>query len=82
MADENVEFIDCATISIQYDATGGASVSFVVVKSDTNELEKVYTNLEFGGVTFTGLIMSAVQRVVIGSGGWCEWQIQLQGVGN
>jgi len=82
MADEDVEFIDCATISIQYDATGRASVSFVVVKNGTSELEKVYTDVNFGGVNFTGIIMSAVQRVVIGSGGWCEWQIQLQGVGN
>jgi len=82
MADENVEFIDCATISIQYDATGRSSVSFVVVKNGTSELEKVYTDVNFGGVNFTGIIMSAVQRVIIGSGGWCEWQVQLQGVGN
>jgi len=82
MADEDVEFIDCATISIQYDATGRASVSFVVVKNDTEELGRSYSTIEFGGVTFTGIIMSAVQRVIVGGDGWCEWQIQLQGVGN
>ncbi len=82
MADEAIEFIDCATISIQYSATGAASVSFVVVKNDTNTLENDYSAPTFGGVNFDGIIMSAVQRVIIGSGGWCEWQIQLQGVGN
>lgn len=78
---ESAEFIDCGSISIQYDATGRASVSFVVV-TNKESLGKTYTSLEFGGVSFTGSLMSAVQKPIIGSGGWFEWQMQLQGVGN
>lgn len=78
---EAVEFIDCSTISIQYDATGKASISFTVVKNDDSTLSD-YSSLFFGGVNFTGVIMSAVQRPILGSGGWIEWQMQLQGVGN
>jgi len=78
---EIIEFIDCSTISIQYDATGRASVSFTVVKNDDSTLRD-YSSLFFGGVNFTGVIMSAVQRPILGGGGWVEWQMQLQGVGN
>jgi hypothetical protein len=81
------EFIDCGTISIQYDTTGKAAVSFVVVKQGAGSLNKTYSSLDFGGRTFTGSIMSAVQKPIIGSGDgkgsvWFEWQMQLQGVGN
>lgn len=81
MAIENVEFIDCGSVSIQYDATGQVSVSFVVVTNNYS-LTKVYTSLEFGGVRFIGSLMSAVQKPIMGSGGWYEWQMQIQGVGN
>ncbi len=74
-----VEFIDCSTISIQYDAMGRATISFVIVKNDTRLLSKSYSSLSFGGVSFEEcLVMSAVQRPIIGSGGWVEWQMQLQ----
>jgi len=85
---ENIEFIDCSTISIQYDATGRASLSFTVVRSDLEALQKTYTNLTFGGVTFEAVIMSASMKPVVGSAsppvseGWAEWQMQMQGVGN
>lgn len=76
---EDVEFIDCSTISIQYDATGRATISFVIVKNDLRVLSKSYSSLSFGGISFYEcLVMSAIQRPIIGSGGWCEWQMQLQ----
>ena len=80
------EFIDCSTVSIQYDTTGKATVSFVVV-TDSASLGGTYTSLSFGGVSFVGVIMSVVQRPILGSGdgggvGWSEWQMTLQGVGN
>jgi len=79
---ENIEFIDCSTISIQYDATGRASVSFTVVRSDTEALQRVYTTVVFGGVTFQGVLMSANKKPILGGDGWTEWQLQIQGVGN
>ena len=81
-AQENIEFIDCATISIQYDATGRATVSFTVVRSDTSSLQKTYTVVTFGNVTFQGVLMSANKKPITGGEGWTEWQMQIQGVGN
>jgi len=80
------EFIDCGTVSIQYDTTGRATISFVVV-TDSDRLSASYTSLSFGGINFIGVIMSAVQRPILGSGddeeaAWFEWQMTLQGVGN
>ena len=80
------EFIDCGTVSIQYDTTGKATISFVVVTDSTRELGGTYTSLDFGGINFTGSIMSAVQKPIIGSGdgsgaAWFEWQMTVQGVG-
>jgi len=75
------EFIDCPSVSISYDSTGKATVSFVVVSS-TGSIKGSYSHISFGGVGFEGALMSAVQKVIIGGDGWCEWQIQLQGVGN
>jgi len=81
------EFIDCGTVSIQYDITGKAAISFVVVTDSSSGLTGGYTSLNFGGINFIGSIMSAVQKPIIGSGdgsgaAWFEWQMTLQGVGN
>ena len=79
---ENIEFIDCSTIAIQYEATGKASVSFTVVRSDINDLQRVYTTVTFGNVTFQGILISANKKPITGGEGWTEWQMQIQGVGN
>jgi len=81
-AQANVEFVDCSTISIQYEATGRASVSFTVVRSDTSSLQRSYTTISFGNVTFQGILMSANKKPITGGDGWTEWQLQIQGVGN
>lgn len=81
-AQENIEFIDCSTISIQYEATGRATLSFTVVRSDTESLKRVYTTITFGNVTFQGVLMSANKKPVLGGEGWTEWQLSIQGVGN
>ena len=81
-AQEDIEFIDCSTLSIQYDATGKASLSFTVVRSDIGALQKEYTTLVFGGVTFDGVLMSANKKPILGGEGWTDWQMQVQGVGN
>lgn len=79
---DDIEFIDCASLSIQYDATGIASLSFVVLKNSMEDLTGTYTTLTAGGVDFEGVIMSKIQTPIIGSGGWCQWQMQVRGVGN
>lgn len=81
-AQENIEFIDCSTISIQYDATGKATVAFTVMRSDTEALKRVYTTVTFANVTFKGVLMSANKKLIIDGEGWTEWQLQIQGVGN
>lgn len=82
MVENNIEFIDCGSLSIQYDATGIASLSFVVIKNNMDDLDGTYTILTAGGVDFEGVIMSKIQTPLLGSGGWCQWQIQIRGVGN
>jgi hypothetical protein len=77
-----VEFIDCSSLSISYDATGKATVSLTVVRDDRNQITSTYTNRTWGGVRFDCVIMSSSQRPMIGSGGWSEWSLQMEGVGN
>lgn len=87
MAD--IEFIDCSSVNVQYDATGKATVSFVVVKNSSNAINvDSYKSLCFGFVNFEGVLMSIVQKPILGSFDsltndiWVEWQMELQGVGN
>jgi len=77
-----VEFIDCSSLSISYDATGKATISLSVVRDDGNALQDSYTNRSWGGVNFDCIIMSSAQKPMIGSGGWSEWALQMEGVGN
>lgn len=80
---EGIEFIDCGTLSISYDATGKVTVSFTVIRDDSqNFLDNTYTEPNWGGVQFGLIVMRAAQQPIIGSGGWCQWQMQLEGVGN
>jgi hypothetical protein len=89
---DNIEFIDCSSISIQYDATGLATLSFVVLRNNTTpmtslDLEK-YSSVCFGFVKFIGVLMSVTQKPIIGSFNeftnemWVEWQFNLRATGN
>ena len=82
MAIEEIEFIDCGSLSINYDETGKATISLSVVRNDSNALEKNYTNRTWGSVRFNTVLMSASQQPMIGSGGWSQWSLQMEGVGN
>ncbi len=67
---EVFEFIDCATISIQYQVTGLANVSFTVVS--TEQIPGVvpirdYTQLTFGGVDFKGFVTQLDSGIIVGS---------------
>jgi hypothetical protein len=51
------EFIDCATLTINYDILGQATLSFSVVSRFAQPIDvNAYTNLTFGGVNFRGYI--------------------------
>lgn len=71
MASETFEFIDCATISIQYQATGLANVSFTVVSTEQEPgvLPPVrdYTQLAFGGIDFKGFVTQLDSGIIPGS---------------
>jgi hypothetical protein len=67
---EQFEFIDCATISINYQQNGLAAVSFTVVS--TEEVPGVfpfrdYTDLTFGGLSFKGFITNLTTQIILGS---------------
>jgi len=76
-----VEFIDCGSLSITYDATGKASISFSVL-TDNDKLTDDYTDKEWGSIRFDCVITNVMQRPIIGSKKWFEWSIQMEGVGN
>ena len=64
---ESFEFIDCSTLSINYQANGLATVSFTVVS--TEQVPGVnpprnYTDLTFGGVNFKGFLTEVVSGVI------------------
>lgn len=78
---EEIEFVDCGSLSISYDATGKASVSLTVVRNDRLPIRGTYTNKRWGGTQFDLIAMSSSQNVLIGSGGWSEWALQMEGIG-
>lgn len=64
---EDFEFIDCATISIQYQQNGLATVSFTVVS--TAPVPGVtpprdFTQHTFGGVDFKGFITQVDSTII------------------
>ena len=62
------EFIDCSSLSINYDKLGLAAVSFTVVASQAEPIDtQVYTNLTFGGINFTGYITGIEIRRIPGT---------------
>ena len=75
------EFVECSSVSIQYDATGKASVSFNVIKDSSSEVTG-HNSFSYGGVSFDGVVMKKEQQYIRGSGNWFQWSIQWQGVGN
>ena len=75
------EFTECASLSIQYDTTGKASISFTVIRDDNSEVTG-YKSLNFANVNFDGVIMKKEQQYLRGSNKWYQWQMQWQGVGN
>lgn len=62
------EFIDCSTLSVNYDKLGAATVTFTVVASQVEPIDtQAYTDLTFGGINFTGYITSIEIRRIPGT---------------
>lgn len=64
---EQFEFIDCPSISIQYQQNGLASVSFTVVS--TEQIPGVnpsrdFTQLTFGGIDFKGFVTQLASSII------------------
>jgi hypothetical protein len=79
---EQIEFIDCGSLSLNYDATGRVSISLSIVKNSAGvDLDK-YSNLTWGEVEFDTVVTNASQKALVGSINWYEWSLQLSGVGN
>lgn len=80
MAKELIEFIDCGSLSISFDATGKASVSLTVLRNDNNMYNAAnYTNRTWGQTRFDLITMSASAEALVGSA-WTQWAIQMEGV--
>jgi len=70
MADQNFEFLDCATLSINYDRTGLANISFTIVSTwpvPGLNPPRDFTQLSFGGIDFKGYITQLDSTIIIGS---------------
>ena len=72
MATEKFEFIDCSTISIQYQVTGLANVSMTVVSTEQEPgvfppPGRDYTQLTFGGIDFKGFVTQLDSSIIPGS---------------
>jgi len=62
------EFIDCSTLSINYDILGFATLSFTVVASQKQPIDtNIYTDLTFGGINFVGYITGLEIRRIAGT---------------
>lgn len=64
---EQFEFIDCESISIQYQTNGLANVSFTVVSTEQEPgvtPPRDFTQLTFGGVDFKGFITQVQSRMI------------------
>ena len=79
MAVESFEFVDCSTISIQYQSNGLAQVSFTV-SADSATLQNDYTSVIFGGVTFKGYFTEYKPQQVEGTFGY-EHQFSMIAIG-
>jgi hypothetical protein len=62
------EFLDCATLTINYDPLGQATLNFTVVAALPEPISvQAYTDLVFGGIRFTGFITSLEVRRITGT---------------
>ena len=67
MVTENFEFLDCQSISIQYQQNGLATVSFTVVSTfqvPGLNPPRDFTQLTLGGIDFKGFITQLASSII------------------
>jgi hypothetical protein len=82
MTTEIIEFADCGSLSISFDATGKATVSLVVLRNDNNIVNiSRYTNRTWGYTSFDLIAMSMSPSPIVGTT-WKQWSLNMEGIGN
>jgi len=77
MAD-NVEFIDCTSLSISYDVMGIATVNFTIVKNSLQwPSEQLMNHIEAGGRRFDGYVTDASMTQIPFTSNWFECRVTL-----
>lgn len=73
------QFIECTSLSVSYDITGMATISYTVM-ADSSGM-KAYNTISVGGQTFSGYVTSAsvsiVPRTDANFAGWYRTQVTL-----
>lgn len=77
---ETIQFVDCSSLSVSFDATGKASVSIQVLRSDDRNIMGDYANMTWGGTRFELVVMNASPSPMLGTT-WHTWSLQMEGVG-
>ena len=83
MANDDIEFVECGSLSLQYSIEGIASASFTVYKNSAGDIDYTsYTVMDIADVEFEGVLMNLEKTPILGSDGWYTWSVSAQGVGN
>jgi hypothetical protein len=69
------EFIDCTSVSINYDVMGIATVSYTII-ADTPGI-KAYDNVSIGDKTFNGYVTNVYAQPVPNTSKWWESHVTL-----
>ncbi len=81
MASENIEFIDCTSLSISYDVMGVATVNFTIIKNKEGwPTAAIMNTIEAGGRTFEGYVTSAGLSQIPNASGWYETRVTLMSI--
>jgi hypothetical protein len=75
MAEEAVEFIECTSLSIQYDVMGIATVTYTVVANRADLI--AYETITAGGITFEGYVANASVNMIPDTSSWYETHVTL-----
>ena len=73
-------FIECTSLSVSYDVTGIATVSYTVMSNNSEII--AWDEISFGGMTFKGYVTSATTTIVARTeydeaGPWYQTQVTL-----
>jgi len=72
----SIIFIECSSLSINYDVFGIATVSFTIVADDNDVDLEGYRTLTIGNATYTGYITAVTVKPITGTT-WHEYSVSL-----